>query len=213
MRERKDGKDTRDKLIKAACEVFGERGFHQATHSEICRLAKTNTASINYHFGSKEELYRAVWHHTNALMQQRYPAREPQDEGLDPASRLGRFIYRMLEKTADRDLLGYSHRLLLLEISHPSGLVDDLLLASRKPYQIQLQGIIRELMDEPTSASEIELCERSVVGQIKLLRFDLHRALDEGRPLEGELRRLSEHILRFSLAGIGAVSRSREEAQ
>ena len=37
-----------------------ERGFQNTTTHEICQKAQVNGAAINYHFGSKEQLYLAV---------------------------------------------------------------------------------------------------------------------------------------------------------
>ncbi len=59
-------KTTRAKLIEAALEVFGERGYHHATIQQIVRCAGTNVAAINYHFGDKAQFYReAVSHALN----------------------------------------------------------------------------------------------------------------------------------------------------
>ena len=58
---REDTTRTRGKLLVAAGEIFAEKGFRDATIAEICRQAGTNIAAVNYHFGSKEALYREAW--------------------------------------------------------------------------------------------------------------------------------------------------------
>jgi hypothetical protein len=55
--QRKGGVATRKKLLAAAGRVFAEKGYHDATIAEICRLAGTNIAAVNYHFSDKETLY------------------------------------------------------------------------------------------------------------------------------------------------------------
>lgn len=54
------GAETRSRLIEAALEVFGHKGFEGASTREIASAADANLAAIVYHFGGKEELYRAV---------------------------------------------------------------------------------------------------------------------------------------------------------
>jgi len=49
---RKDGIDTQEKLLKAASEVFAEKGCQNTTVAEIGRRAGSNVAAVNYHFGN-----------------------------------------------------------------------------------------------------------------------------------------------------------------
>lgn len=51
---------TRQRLLEAAGQVFAAKGFEAATAKEICRLAGTNTAAVNYYFGGINCLYVAV---------------------------------------------------------------------------------------------------------------------------------------------------------
>ena len=80
MAVRKDGLDTYKKLLKAASEVFAEKGYRDATIAEICRRAQSNVAAVNYHFGSKDELYIAVWKNAFEEALRIYPP----DGGLPP---------------------------------------------------------------------------------------------------------------------------------
>ena len=53
-------RDTRDRVMEAAAQLFAERGFRGATMRAIAESAGTNLASAHYHFGSKEKLYLEV---------------------------------------------------------------------------------------------------------------------------------------------------------
>ena len=55
------GNQTRVTLIKAATVVFGKAGFDAASTRAIANAAGANQALINYHFGSKDGLYQAVF--------------------------------------------------------------------------------------------------------------------------------------------------------
>jgi AcrR family transcriptional regulator len=56
-------KSTRERVLEAACQIFADKGFHNTTVADICEKAEANIAAVNYHFGDKESLYDAVWHH------------------------------------------------------------------------------------------------------------------------------------------------------
>lgn len=51
---------SREAILDSATEVFMESGFSGARVDEIARRAGANKAMIYYHFGSKQDLYRAV---------------------------------------------------------------------------------------------------------------------------------------------------------
>jgi AcrR family transcriptional regulator len=51
---------SREAILDSATEVFMESGFSGARVEEIARRAAANKAMIYYHFGSKQDLYRAV---------------------------------------------------------------------------------------------------------------------------------------------------------
>ena len=55
-----DRQSTSQHLLEAAGHVFAKKGFEGSTAKEICELAGTNTAAVNYHFGGIEALYAAV---------------------------------------------------------------------------------------------------------------------------------------------------------
>ncbi|MGL5019165.1 MAG: TetR/AcrR family transcriptional regulator [Luteolibacter sp.] len=48
------------KLLDAAEQLFAEKGFEAVSVRDITQLAKTNVASVNYHFGSRENLLTMV---------------------------------------------------------------------------------------------------------------------------------------------------------
>jgi len=52
--------DTKTRILDAAEKLFAERGFSETSLRLITSKAEVNLASVNYHFGSKKELIRAV---------------------------------------------------------------------------------------------------------------------------------------------------------
>jgi len=51
---------TRRRIIAAAERLFAEKGFKAMTLRDVTREARVNLAAVNYHFGSKRNLMRAV---------------------------------------------------------------------------------------------------------------------------------------------------------
>lgn len=51
---------TAERIVDAACRLFGTKGYEGTSTKEICDLAEVNIAAIHYHFGSKEELLRTI---------------------------------------------------------------------------------------------------------------------------------------------------------
>jgi AcrR family transcriptional regulator len=50
--------DTRNKILKAALELFSKSGFDAVSTRKIAQIAGCNIASLNYHFGTKKKLYQ-----------------------------------------------------------------------------------------------------------------------------------------------------------
>jgi AcrR family transcriptional regulator len=55
------GEQTKQHLLDAAQRLFAEHGFRKTSVRDIAKEAGSNVAAVNYHFGSKENLYREVF--------------------------------------------------------------------------------------------------------------------------------------------------------
>ena len=90
-------------MIKAAVEIFSDRGLEAASTREIAKLAQTNLVSISYYFGSKLGLYRAAAEFIVSDIAKRFwPLCERSREGLlnpnlTPDETLSMFIEFMVE--------------------------------------------------------------------------------------------------------------------
>ena len=52
--------DTKSRILDAAEHLFMEHGFEATSLRSLTAAASVNLAAVNYHFGSKEELFQAV---------------------------------------------------------------------------------------------------------------------------------------------------------
>jgi TetR/AcrR family transcriptional regulator, regulator of cefoperazone and chloramphenicol sensitivity len=207
MRVRKDGELTRQRILEAACEVFGERGYHDATHAEICERAGANIAAINYHFGSKEELYLAAFTTLVAKAQKLYPLQGGVSLEAPAEERLRAFVRALLKRCFDPRHLGPLHQIRMAEMYSPTGVLDEVLSTTLAKHREHLQGILRELLGPHASRRDAEFCELSIVSQCFM-------GLPGGRPSgprtifrlgPRDAEPLTDHIMNFSLAGIRAI--------
>jgi TetR/AcrR family transcriptional regulator, regulator of cefoperazone and chloramphenicol sensitivity len=65
------GEDTRQRILSAATEVFATEGFEGTTTRRLADRARVNLPAIQYYFGNKEGLYRAVVAHLVETMESR----------------------------------------------------------------------------------------------------------------------------------------------
>ncbi|TVT51480.1 MAG: TetR/AcrR family transcriptional regulator, partial [Sedimenticola thiotaurini] len=60
--------DTKDKILDVAEQIFAEKGYSATSMRTITSRANVNLAAVNYHFGSKVQLYQAVFQRRVAPM-------------------------------------------------------------------------------------------------------------------------------------------------
>ena len=203
--KREDGRETRRRLLNAACEIFAEKGYRNAKVVEICERARANVASVNYYFGNKASLYAETWRYTFQQFEKRIFW---ESEDGSPQERLRAHILTLMKNFNLKGKMGYFIRLYLMEIANPTGLIQDAWRELIAPKRKKLHDIIRELIGPDTDEQSVLFCELSIASQCRILLTIKHIDLEYllGQPLEPELiQRLADHIVEFSLAGIHAV--------
>jgi len=207
MDKRKDGKETRQRLLDAACEVFAQKGYRSTKVADICKRAGANVASVNYYFRNKASLYAETWQH--AFQQFKEPAFSELPDG-SPQERLREHIQNIMKNFGMKGGLGYFSRLYLMELVNPTGLIQDAWRELIEPRRRKLHDIIREIIGQKADDQSVLFCELSIINQCRALVTikpnDLEYLLDQ--TLSPELiKRLADHIAYFSLAGIKAVGK------
>jgi TetR/AcrR family transcriptional regulator, regulator of cefoperazone and chloramphenicol sensitivity len=200
--KRKDGEKTRERLFDVACRVFGESGYRAATLAEICEGAGANIAAINYHFGSKEMLYREVCAYAVREISARYPLFPTHIS--NPEAGLRAFVETLLARGEDRGRWGFYHGLRMHEFRESSGVADDLWLPWFRQHFDALESVLKSLLPHSAPPEAVRRCELSIVGPCFMVNFLRTQARPHGRyPLdEAEMASLVDHIIAFSLAGL-----------
>jgi TetR/AcrR family transcriptional regulator len=81
---------TRSRILTAACDEFGAKGFAATTVDRIARRARVNKAMIYYHFPNKRALYTAIVRELYAALYERL--RVIAAEPLTPPQKLDALI-------------------------------------------------------------------------------------------------------------------------
>lgn len=70
MGKYENGAYTRQTILDACKQLFYEKGFHETSYADICKLAHVNRGTIYYHFPSKENMrYEVMWEYMLANRQ------------------------------------------------------------------------------------------------------------------------------------------------
>jgi len=208
----KEDSATRERILNAATDIFSEYGFKAATIREICKLAKTNVAAVNYYFRDKEGLYIAVLEGLLTSALEQYPPDMGLAPGAKPEERLHAFVksflYRLLRSRRLSDHL-QGGLFTTKELSSPNPALDALIEKHVNPHRKLLFSIIAELLENTASQQTVIRCAISITGQC--LHYVYARPIIghiAGEPfsLDEDIDEQAAHITRFSLGGIQTIN-------
>jgi AcrR family transcriptional regulator len=194
--------DTRARLLKAAAEIFAERGFENSTIREICSKAGANVALINYHFGDKMELYTEVLRFSMTCGSAAPPP--PMPSASDPETALRQVVGAMVERvlqTGGQANLRY--KLMLHEFVKPSTATSRVVQEVMRPMYDRLCEIIGAILSLPPGHQKTRLCAHSVIGQIAYYARSkpmLRTLWPEMKMTAAQRELVAGHIADFSLA-------------
>jgi AcrR family transcriptional regulator len=202
------------RLTNAAGRLFAKKGVRATTVREICQKARANVAAINYHFGSKSDLYREVLDRLFGHALSRHPIDAGQSDARTVRGRLHAFVRGFLLRVLDPERPAWHHQLLAREMLDPSPEGR----AAVERHTRQAREILGDIITEvigPADEREIERCRCSIAGQClhyhgQGLRAQISPGLtDRAESIEA----LADHITEFSMAGLRAVrNRLKREA-
>lgn len=204
---------TRQKLLRAAIKVFAAQGYKGATVRDICAAAGAgNVSSINYHFGSKEDLYKEILEliFSEFEKQKRSLPALRWKEG-SPEERLKQFIQaycRMLYRGVEVD--ENMRSIFMAEMSRPSPFLDQMAQKYMIPQAGDLMDILTGMLGPDTRAQVLLDCAVSIVGAIGYYSVAwplLTRIFPHLPDMRQYADDLAAHVYSFSMAGLKAVRR------
>jgi AcrR family transcriptional regulator len=202
-----EDRETRARLLHAAARLFAERGFARVTVRDICKKARANVAAVNYHFGGKDGLYRAVMRHAMETMQAATAAASEAGRGLPAAERIRAYVSVFADRLLGVHHETWIHQLMLREMSDPTPALAMVAEEVLKPRMAYLSGAIAELLHCAPDDPRVLRCALSVTCQFNSMLWTraVAQLLDAEAGVPGSIDEIAEHIARFSLGGMKAV--------
>ena len=201
---------TKDRLLEAACGVFADKGFRDATVAEICDVAEANIAAVNYHFGHKEALYDAVWHHAFNLAAEAYPIDAVLPDNPTLFDYLNRFSQALLQRMFSETETGLFAKLLYHEMASPTLALDRIAREVLEPQSKFLLNDIKTALGDSIDDDTLKLCLHSIIGQCAFYNFSRplrERVLGSKTLSKEKIEHTARHIATFSLGGIKEVQK------
>lgn len=206
-KQRSDALKTRLRLLEAASEIFGKKGFWSATHEDICSKANVNTAAINYHFGSKENLYIEAWKYSFEKSMEKYPLEGGALPGDSPEKRMRGRILSYLKRIADPET--YDIDIMLKEMANPTNLLIEVITTTTKEIEFASRSLLKELIGKGASDDKIDFCYMSILSMcmgpmqhLRTVNEDPQIPKPNVMQLDIKVENLADYTIKFIMAGI-----------
>ncbi len=212
LQERKpipDSDRTRSRLIEAAAAIFAEVGYQAATTREICIRAGANAAAVNYHFGDKLGLYKAVLKSFIGIQEAHVEERTL--AAMAPETALRSFIQSMFQSLVGLETADQYTRVMAHEIVEPTpglAMVVERIIGPRSRI---LCEIVARLTHNPVRSLQTRLAAHSIMAQIvhyMHARPVIRLLWPRWRMNAAAQREIVEYITNFSLAGLRGAAKA-----
>jgi AcrR family transcriptional regulator len=158
---------TRDSLIEAAIAVFSAKGFEGGSVREITQAAKANQAAINYHFGGKEGLYRAVLKASVQAFAELSPLDIDRLADMDGPRAVETFIRTQLKALNRRDQLGRFMRIFTWETLSRTQVFTDFVASENLPIFGVAEMVVRKFLPAETERGDLWIAIFWLLSQVE----------------------------------------------
>ena len=166
-------KETKQKLLQTAAKMFAEHGIDGVSTRDLAKESGVNLCSINYYFGTKQNLYDAVLDEViNKIASfAKYKQIPLQNKKLNPQEELNAFISNMVNFMCSDAVSGVESELLIKEILQPSNTYNRLYTEVIEPMHKRLTGLIMQITG--LTEDEAIIQTHAMMGQIVM--FKIHK--------------------------------------
>ena len=159
---------TRGKIIKAAVRIFADEGYDGASIRHIVARADVNQAAINYHFGGKEGLYRAVLQEALKALLRENVATAQAPANLAREAALLAFVRLQLRPMLARDELSLYLRIFNWETVRPSPAFAKFMAEDAGPYVAGAAALVRRFLPPEATQQQAVLGALWLFGQCSI---------------------------------------------
>lgn len=199
--------DTRQRLIEAAAVLFADRGFENVPVREICKASNANVAAVNYHFGDKAGLYRAVVTLAISVMLETNELTQRAGEGLSPEDQIRGFVRVFVKRLNGDGPTAWIHRLMAREFEHPTEALEQVMAQVGRPRFEYLANVAAAFMGLPASDPRVRRCVGSLQTQCLMAARQVPAPIEKHfGPAMKDVDAAIHHIAEFSLGGMRAIA-------
>ena len=200
---------TRGRLLEAAGIVFSDKGFEGATAKEICDLAGTNTAAVNYYFGGKEQLYFEVVREAHGRLVNFGMLKVLAENSRVSRKNLEKFFIRILHEILDNSPHSWAQKIIMREMTSRTEVFAELLEAQIRPTERLFRSVVARFMDLPMDHEAVIRGTLCMVTQFLFIlqNREVVELVSPELDLKGDgIDRMARHMWRFTTAGLRALA-------
>ena len=204
----------KNKIIEAASELFATKGYQHTTIRDICQKAGVYQLSINYHFGSKENLFKEVLLKTYEDTEESILMEKIKD--LPPEKQLEEIIRTRLKSIFNKDKRGRIYKIVAKELSNNYEFMVEIMSTTLLEYLSFIKNIFVKLSENKLNDFELNYCVYLLMSHISALSIHEKAVLalfKTKNPDNEQLEQFIQHVKKFILAGVEKLKETKEEAR
>lgn len=207
--------NTKKRILWAAGEIFSETGFRQATIRQISGRAGVNVASINYYFGSKNNLYIETLRYWKDIAFEKYPRELGTTSADPPEKRLEGFIRSFVFRILDSGTESRFGKLMAREFAEPTMALDKIIDEAARPMFNLISAIVGHILGQDPGNDTVLFCCSSIIGQCLYFLYArpiFLRIIGPEKVRTMDPNKISRHIFQFTLAALLAMKEEKKGA-
>ena len=211
---RKDKNDfTKERLLNVAEALFAQKGYDAVSIREITAAAHCNLAAVNYHFGSKQNLYievfRSRWVPRGRRLQEYFRKSLAAQDSPSPTAVAKSLAEAFLVGPLSDEERQRHHQLMARELGQPTEAFELVAEQVIRPFVKELADTLRSLMPGGLTEERLMLNVLTIIATVLYFSF-AHVAVTRitGREYDVAFKaQLVEHITEFSVKGLGGIEK------